>query len=65
MSGNTNATLTFATSSSWKYRQGAAYLGSFSIPLKQADIELPESRNEDVVVIAKEKAAYALSLIHI
>lgn len=51
--------LTFATSSNWKYQQGQSYLGQRGITLLRADIELPESRNEDVVEIAKEKANYA------
>jgi non-canonical purine NTP pyrophosphatase (RdgB/HAM1 family) len=51
--------LTFATSSSWKYRQGQAYLKQYDITVEQADLELPESRSEDVLEIAKEKAAYA------
>lgn len=51
--------LTFATSSSWKYNQGSSYLRQFGISLSQANIELPESRSEDVLEIAKEKAKYA------
>lgn len=51
--------LHFATSNTWKFQQGQAYLGQFGIDLKQASIELPESRSEDVIEIAKEKAAFA------
>ncbi|HEX6258829.1 MAG TPA: non-canonical purine NTP pyrophosphatase [Candidatus Saccharimonadales bacterium] len=52
-------TLYFATSNSWKFQQGQAYLEQFGIKLKQAAMELPESRNEDVAEIAKEKANFA------
>lgn len=51
--------LYFATSSTWKFQQGQAYLKQFGIDLKQANMELPESRSEDVVEIAKEKATFA------
>lgn len=51
--------LYFATSSSWKFQQGQAYLKQFGIDLKQANMELPESRSEDVVEIAREKAVFA------
>jgi len=51
--------LTFATSSDWKYRQAQAYVQPQDISLQQARIDLPESRDEDVVTIAKEKADYA------
>lgn len=40
--------LHFATSSSWKYKQAQAYFKKFDIELLQANIELPESRSEDV-----------------
>lgn len=49
----------FATTSSWKYKQAETYLGQFGINVKQAEIELPESRSEDVLTIAKEKVDYA------
>lgn len=49
----------FATTSPWKYKQAQAYLNQFGIDIEQAKIELPESRSEDVLVIAKEKADYA------
>lgn len=51
--------LYFATSNTWKFQQGQAYLKQFDIDLKQANMELPESRSEDVVEIAREKAAFA------
>jgi len=51
--------LYFATSSIWKFQQAKAYLRQFGINLVRADIELPESRSEDVIEIAKEKAAFA------
>lgn len=51
--------LYFATSNTWKFQQGQAYLRQFGIDLKQASTELPESRSEDVVEIAKEKATFA------
>ncbi|HEX8762548.1 MAG TPA: non-canonical purine NTP pyrophosphatase [Candidatus Saccharimonadales bacterium] len=53
------STLYFATSNAWKFQQGQAYLKQFGIDLKQANIELPESRSEDVAEIAREKAAFA------
>ena len=56
-------TLTFATSSGWKYRQGSTYLTQFGISLDQVSIELPESRSEDVFEIAKEKAKYAYNAL--
>lgn len=49
----------FATSNTWKFQQGKVYLKQFGIDLKQANMELPESRSEDVVEIAREKAAFA------
>lgn len=55
--------LTFATSSSWKYQQGEMYLQQYGITCKQAKIELPESRSEDVTEIAREKAIYAYELL--
>jgi len=51
--------LYFATSNTWKFQQGQAYLMQFDIDLKQANIELPESRSEDVAEIAREKATFA------
>jgi XTP/dITP diphosphohydrolase len=51
--------LHFATSNNWKFQQGQAYLKQFGIRLKLANIELPESRSEDVTEIAKEKATFA------
>ena len=51
--------LYFATSNTWKFQQGQAYLKQFGIDLTQANMELPESRSEDVIEITKEKAAFA------
>lgn len=52
-------TLLFATSNTWKYKQGQAYLKEFGIDLKRVNIELPESRSEDAAEIACEKARFA------
>lgn len=51
--------LHFATSNTWKFQQGQAYLKQFGIDVKQANMELPESRSEDAIEIAREKAAFA------
>lgn len=51
--------LYLATTSSWKYQQAKQYLTQFDIDVRQAKIELPESRSEDVVEIAREKATFA------
>ncbi len=55
--------LHFVTTSSWKYKQGKAYLEKFGIQIKHANIELPESRSEDVLEIAKDKADFAYSQV--
>lgn len=49
----------FATSSDWKYEQAQSYLKQFDIQLERANMELPESRSENVLEIAKEKAEFA------
>jgi non-canonical purine NTP pyrophosphatase (RdgB/HAM1 family) len=49
------------TTNSWKYQQGQSYLQDYEVSLQQAEIELPESRSEDVLEIAREKAEYAFS----
>jgi XTP/dITP diphosphohydrolase len=51
--------LAFATSSNWKYNQGKSYLHHHGIVLEQVNLELPESRSEDVIEIAKEKSNFA------
>jgi non-canonical purine NTP pyrophosphatase (RdgB/HAM1 family) len=63
MNSSNKTLLTFATSSSWKYQQGQAYLENRGIALQQAAMELSESRSEDVLEIAKEKAAYAYNIL--
>ena len=51
--------LYFVTTSNWKYRQGKEFLERHGISLEQATTELPESRSEDVLEVAKGKAAFA------
>lgn len=51
--------LYFATSNFWKFNQAKNYFASKGINLKQFKIELPESKEEDGLVIAKEKASFA------
>ncbi len=51
--------LYFVTTSAWKYQQGKEFLERHGVSLEQAKIELPESRSEDVLEVAKGKAAFA------
>lgn len=51
--------LLLSTSNNWKFQQGKTYLEQRGIDLSQANIDLPESRSEDVVEIAREKAEFA------
>lgn len=53
--------LYFATGNKWKFLRAKDYFAQKSITLQQFTIELPESRNEDVCKIAKEKAGLAFS----
>ena len=56
--------LHFATSNRWKFIQAKNYFAGKNIRLKRANIELPESRNEEVIEVAKEKAQYAFSKLN-
>jgi XTP/dITP diphosphohydrolase len=49
----------FATSNKWKFNQAKVYFEQSGIDLEQLDIELPESRSEEVLEIAREKAHFA------
>lgn len=49
-------TLYFATSNKWKFRQAERYFAERGIELKQFEADLPESRSEEGLDIAKEKA---------
>jgi len=51
--------LYFATSNKWKFRQAEKYFAEKEINLEQFAIDLPESRSEEGVEIAREKARYA------
>lgn len=49
----------FATSNNWKYQHAKEYFKTKGIQVDQLAIELPESRSEDVDIIATEKAQFA------
>jgi XTP/dITP diphosphohydrolase len=49
----------FATSNKWKFSQAKAYFKQRNIQVEQLDLELPESRSEEVLEIAGEKAKFA------
>lgn len=51
--------LYFATSNQWKFERAKSYFAKHEISLKQANLDLPESRDEDGTKIAKEKAHFA------
>jgi non-canonical purine NTP pyrophosphatase (RdgB/HAM1 family) len=51
--------INFATSNDWKYKHAKDYFKLFNIEVKQSITELPESRSEDVDIIATEKAQLA------
>lgn len=53
----------FATSNEWKFKNASEYFNEKGITIKQLPLQLPESRSEEVEVIAKEKADYAYSEI--
>ncbi len=55
--------LIFATSNSWKFNQAYEYFKGKGIELEQISLDLPESREEDVLKIAKEKVSYAYKQI--
>jgi non-canonical purine NTP pyrophosphatase (RdgB/HAM1 family) len=56
--------LHFATSNEWKFDLAKDYFAKREVNLRQLNIELPESRSEDVIEIAKEKAEYAFSQLN-
>lgn len=51
--------LYFATSNKWKFGQARDYFKKHGIRLVRFDIELPESRSEDVYKIARNKVRFA------
>lgn len=53
--------LYFATSNSWKFSQAERYFADKGIVLKQFKLDLPESRSEEVLEIAREKARAAFA----
>jgi len=53
----------FTTSNKWKFNQAQAYFKQTGIDLEQFNIELPESRNEEVLEVAREKANFAYQQI--
>lgn len=55
--------LVFATSNEWKFNLAKDYFSKQGIALIREVMELPESREEDVVKLAKEKARFAFSKI--
>jgi XTP/dITP diphosphohydrolase len=55
--------LYFATSNKWKFEQAEEYFKQRGIELEQFEVELPESRSEDVQEIAREKADYAFKIL--
>ena len=56
--------LHFATSNKWKFDQARDYFTEKGIRLIQFNTELPESRSEEVVEVAKEKAQNAFSKLN-
>ncbi len=56
--------LNFATSNSWKFNQAYDYFKTRGIIIKQAKLELPESRDENPVNISKEKAEFAYKTLN-
>lgn len=56
--------LTFATSNDWKFSLAKKYFQKKDIQITQRKIDLPESRSEDVIEIAREKALYAFKKIN-
>ena len=55
--------LYFATSNLWKFNHANQHFGLSGLNIEQLNIELPESRSEDVEQIAIEKAEFAFSQI--
>ncbi|MBN1262822.1 MAG: hypothetical protein JW991_00530 [Candidatus Pacebacteria bacterium] len=53
--------LYFATSNKWKFAQAKGYFADKGIVLKQFEVDLPESRSEEVLEIAREKARAAFT----
>lgn len=51
--------LHFATTNEWKLNRAREYFSKFGITLESFPIELPESRSDDVLEVAKEKAELA------
>lgn len=51
--------LYFATSNKWKFNQAYEYFKNRGINLEYFEVELPESRSEDVIEIARGKARFA------
>ena len=55
--------LIFATSNEWKFNLAKDYFSKRGVTLEHEAIDLPESREEDVTKLAKEKARLAFSRI--
>lgn len=55
--------LCFATSNLWKFNHANQHFDLNGLKIEQLNIELPESRSEDVEQIAIEKAEFAFSQI--